>query len=129
MNLSTLPPKVAHKWQSGEEEQFKKVTMDELEGADEANEHMQQMVDESGLQNQKKAAHVEELSEDEGPESPLWVAEAAADADGVRSSDSDLDLDPADSASCAPFKARPPASVASVRNPGRGRSFLRISPN
>ena len=81
--MSTLPPKVAYKWQSGEEEQFKKVTMDELEDADEANEHMQQMVDESGLQNQKKAAHAEELSEDEGPESPLWVAEAAADADGV----------------------------------------------
>ena len=129
VNMITLPPKVAYKWQSGEEEQFKKVTMDDLEDADEANEHMQQMVDESGLQNQKNAAHAEELSEDEGPESPLWVAEAAADADGVRSSDSDLDLDPDDSASCAPFKARPPASVASVRSPGRGRSFLRLSPN
>ena len=67
VNMSILPPKVAYKWQSGEEEQFKKVTMDDLEDADEADEHMQQMVDESGLQNQKNAAHAEELSEDEGP--------------------------------------------------------------
>lgn len=49
VNESSLPPKAAYKYQAGDEETFKKISSDELDDADEANEHLQHLVDHSGL--------------------------------------------------------------------------------
>ena len=129
VNVSLLPAKAAYKWKSGTAESFKKVCADDLDDATEADQFLDQSVDNSGLQDSVVDSRNLGVGDDEESASQGdltrgddFVCESEADAtEELQSVQSELELE---KAVCRTHHQLQSPDTRSVRSTG----LLRGSP-